>query len=216
MGSVIPVFAAIFMILGSIGALFSAFLGVFMVAAILLLFSAAFFIVFSVTGKKSKTVIHQAFKDDFPAEQASGKQPAYVHQPPYKDAYVSSAAYRQETAYAPTTAGVKEKPVLTDAKSSQPIHKKEEHSREKAAQPFVPNKAEPAPAFRQGPSAAREEKFMRYCKSCGFIGSQLSTEAVPPCPKCGNLLSSTMTTLDQFTAMSIERRKATVKSWMSV
>ena len=215
MGSVIPVFAAIFMILGSVGALFSAFFGVFMVAAILLLFSAAFFIVFSVTGKKSKTVIHQAFKDDYPAEQASVKQSAYKHYPPYKDAYVSSAAYRQEAAYAPTTASVKEKPMFTDAKSSQPIYK-EAYSREDASRPFVPNKAEPAPAFRQDFSAAREEKFMRYCKSCGFIGSQLSTEAVPPCPKCGNSLSSTMTTLDQFTAMSIERRKATVKSWMSV
>ena len=33
MGSVIPVFAAIFMILGSVGALFSAFFGVFMVTS---------------------------------------------------------------------------------------------------------------------------------------------------------------------------------------
>lgn len=220
MGSVISVFAAIFMILGSVGALFSAFFGVFMVAAILLLFSAAFFIVFSFSGGKSKTVVHQAFKDDFPPEQASAKQAAYVQQPPFKDAYPASAPYRQEASYAfaPAAAAGKEKPVFTDVKTSQPLPGTEPGRAAAATVSHTPavKKAEPAPAARQAVTAAREEKFMRYCKSCGFIGSQLSTEAVPPCPKCGNPLSSTTTTLDQFSAMSIERRKATVNNWMSV
>ena len=215
MGSVIPVFAAIFMILGSIGALFSAFFGVFLVSGILLVFSAVFFIVFSVSGKKSKTVVRQAFKDELPAEQTAYRQEAYRQRPAWKQDVPVQPPYRPEVPAAGSTSTTQAAPTFTEVKQQAP--QKTDGGKEATSRSLFSKKnAEPLPAFKQDLPAAKEEKYMRYCKSCGFIGSQLSTEEVPPCPKCGSPLSSTTTTLDQFTAMSIERRKATVKSWMSV
>ena len=212
MGTLVSVFAAIFMILGSLGALFSAFFGVFLVSGILLVFSAVFFIVFSVSGKKNKTVVRQAFKDDLPAEQTAYRQEAYRQQPAWKQDVPTQQPDAPATS---KPSGMQTTPAFTEVKQQAP--QKADGGKDAASRSLFSKKnAEPLPAFKQDFSTAKEEKYMRYCKSCGFIGSQLSTEEVPPCPKCGSPLSSTTTTLDQFTAMSIERRKATVKSWMSV
>ena len=56
-------------------------------------------------------------------------------------------------------------------------------------------------------------RYMRYCSSCGFLGSQKPREDVPPCPVCGHRLLATDTSLKVFSAMTNEQRETMKKTW---
>ena len=68
---------------------------------------------------------------------------------------------------------------------------------------------------KAAPHYDRNEKYMRLCPRCGFIGSQRSGESVPPCPKCGSLLIATDTTLPEYTGMKEKQRTAWKRRWLS-
>ena len=65
-----------------------------------------------------------------------------------------------------------------------------------------------------GPHYDRTAKYMRLCPACGFVGSQLSSESVPPCPKCRATLIATDTTLPEFTGMTEKQRTAWKRRWL--
>ena len=66
----------------------------------------------------------------------------------------------------------------------------------------------------KGPRYDRSAKYMRICPACGFVGSQLSSESVPPCPKCKATLIATDTTLPEFTDMTEKQRTAWKRRWL--
>ena len=68
---------------------------------------------------------------------------------------------------------------------------------------------------KAAPHYDRNEKYMRLCPRCGFIGSQRSGESVPPCPKCGSFLIATDTTLPDYTGMKEKQRTAWKRRWLS-
>ncbi len=61
----------------------------------------------------------------------------------------------------------------------------------------------------------RETSYIRYCPFCGYTGSQLPGESVPPCPDCGRLLIATDTTLAEYTVLSVHQRENLKKRWSS-
>ena len=63
------------------------------------------------------------------------------------------------------------------------------------------------------PSATAGVKYMRYCKECGFLGSQLATESVPPCPTCGAKLFASDVPLSEFTMLDQRKRSALMRKW---
>ena len=66
----------------------------------------------------------------------------------------------------------------------------------------------------KGPHYDRTAKYMRICPECGFVGSQLSSESVPPCPRCKATLIATDTTLPEFTGMTEKQRTAWKRRWL--
>ena len=60
----------------------------------------------------------------------------------------------------------------------------------------------------------RTAKYMRICPACGFVGSQLSSESVPPCPRCKATLIATDTMLTEFTGMTEKQRTAWKRRWL--
>ena len=66
----------------------------------------------------------------------------------------------------------------------------------------------------RGPHYDRNAKYMRICPACGFVGSQRSSESVPPCPKCKATLIATDTTLPEFTGMTEKQRTAWKRRWL--
>ena len=67
---------------------------------------------------------------------------------------------------------------------------------------------------REGPHYDRTAKYMRICPACGFVGSQLSSESVPPCPKCKATLIATDTTLPDYSGMTEKQRTAWKRRWL--
>ena len=65
-----------------------------------------------------------------------------------------------------------------------------------------------------GPRYDRSAKYMRICPECGFVGSQLSSESVPPCPRCKATLIATDTTLPEFTGMTEKQRTQWKRRWL--
>ena len=63
------------------------------------------------------------------------------------------------------------------------------------------------------PSYNQYADYMRYCPSCGYLGSQPSGERVPPCPKCGRSLIAPHTPLADFAVLSGEERKKLIRRW---
>lgn len=81
---------------------------------------------------------------------------------------------------------------------------------------FSKEDPEPIQEYKLKIPSREEEKFMLYCRSCGFIGSRHFTENELPCPKCGTPLLMTTTTYDRFHALSNDRKASIVKSWASL
>ena len=67
---------------------------------------------------------------------------------------------------------------------------------------------------KEGPHYDRTAKYMRICPACGFVGSQLSSESVPPCPKCKATLIATDTTLPDYSGMTEKQRTAWKRRWL--
>ena len=67
---------------------------------------------------------------------------------------------------------------------------------------------------KDGPHYDRTAKYMRICPACGFVGSQLSSESVPPCPKCKATLIATDTTLPDYSGMTEKQRTAWKRRWL--
>ena len=67
---------------------------------------------------------------------------------------------------------------------------------------------------REGPHYDRTAQYMRICPACGFVGSQLSSESVPPCPKCKATLIATDTTLPDYSGMTEKQRTAWKRRWL--
>ena len=82
----------------------------------------------------------------------------------------------------------------------------------------MPGFTPPSPAARPAaqaafPAAKAGIKYMRYCKGCGFLGSQLATEVVPPCPTCGAKLFASDVPLSEFTMLDQRKRSALMRKW---
>ena len=78
---------------------------------------------------------------------------------------------------------------------------------------FLLTDAKPKKSGISEPSYNQYTDYMRYCPSCGYLGSQPSGESVPPCPKCGRALIATYTPLSDFAVLTKEERKNLIRQW---
>ena len=79
---------------------------------------------------------------------------------------------------------------------------------------FILTDEKPGAEAAPSPPYDRYTDYMRYCPSCGYLGSQPSGERVPYCPKCGRALIATHTQLSEFVALSEAERKKLKRRWV--
>ena len=60
---------------------------------------------------------------------------------------------------------------------------------------------------------SRDTEHMRFCPTCGYLGSQHSGEHVPPCPRCGAKLYASDVSLSEFALLPEAKRKAMMRAW---